>query len=91
MIDRLSIAIEPEVAVLYCALFHVDKLTGCSQDEETSQHKTFSPGEQCLIVDLGGTLHYYIYMSTMFWSRILRGTGRYSVNLFVNDFFFFAF
>lgn len=91
MMDRLSIAIEPEVAALYCALFQVDKLTGCRQDEETSQHKTFSPGEQCLIVDIGGTLITIFTCATMFWSRILRGTGSCSVKLFSNDFFFFAF
>lgn len=62
MKEKLSIALEPEVAALYCAFFLVEKLTGCSQDEETSQLKTFSPGEQYLIVDLGGTLHFYMYM-----------------------------
>lgn len=52
--DRLSIALEPEAAALYCRFLPVEKLTGSSQGEEISQLKTFSPGAQYLIVDLGG-------------------------------------
>lgn len=59
MNDRLSIALEPEAAALYCRFLPVEKLTGSSQGEEISQLKTFSPGAQYLIVDLGGKLHFY--------------------------------
>lgn len=58
MNNRLSIALEPEAAALYCRFLPVEKLTGSSQGEEISQLKTFSPGAQYLIVDLGGKLHF---------------------------------
>lgn len=62
MNDKLSIALEPEAAALYCRFLPVEKLTGSTQDEEISQLRTFSPGAQYIIVDLGGTLHFYIHL-----------------------------
>lgn len=52
--DKLSIALEPEAAALYCRYLPVEKLLGVAKDEEAPKLKTFCPGAEYLIVDLGG-------------------------------------
>jgi hypothetical protein len=51
--NKLSIALEPEAAALYCRYLPVEKLSGSDEDRK-SKLMTFSPGAQYLIVDLGG-------------------------------------
>ncbi|XP_062603211.1 heat shock 70 kDa protein 12A-like [Saccostrea cucullata] len=52
--DKLSIALEPEAAALYCRYLPVERLTRPEDLDGKSKLKTFSPGAKYLIVDLGG-------------------------------------
>ena len=53
--DRLSLALEPEAASLFCKYVPTEKVTGA----RGASISCFSPGKKYLVLDAGGTLTLY--------------------------------
>ncbi|XP_053400742.1 heat shock 70 kDa protein 12A-like [Mercenaria mercenaria] len=62
--DQFTFALEPEAAAIYCKQYEASR---CVDEDGTTTIKSFAPGSQFMVLDLGGMtfLHFLIIISVL--------------------------